>query len=172
MTEPSPRLGGVPAPLKTAVSEQTALVFQEHEIRTLTEIGFLAAGQGHFTQAEHIFLGLSKLRPQKAFPFIGLAVTYLNQRLAQHAVTLLQATTLTAPQEHEQLQVWLGFALQQAGSPHAAQLILQQFIASSTLSENEPLQQLARGLLAPSRATPSHALHEPNSALPPTQRPL
>lgn len=151
MTETvSPAESDVSSASHQAVSQQTALVLDSDEIRTLTEIGFLAAGNGYVDQAQRIFNALRLIRPDRAFPLIGLAVTFMNARQIPRAVRLLESVILTCPAEQAQRNAWLGFALQQNGHQHASHQLLETVLAnaSSGNPDADPqLAALARALL-------------------------
>ncbi|HLU14370.1 MAG TPA: hypothetical protein VKZ71_00905 [Burkholderiaceae bacterium] len=123
---------------KQAVSLQTALVLETDEVRTLTEIGFLAAGNGFFDEACRIFNALKLIRPDRAFPLVGLAVAHLNAGHTTQAVALLENTQLTDPAEQAVCNTWRGFALQQAGHQHAAHTLLQAVIAAGQAPSDAP----------------------------------
>lgn len=154
----SPESGAQPAS-KQAVSSQTALVLESHEIRTLTEIGFLAAGNGYIEQALCIFNALRLIRPERAFPLIGLAVTRMNTGQTRHAVQLLEAARLSCPTEQAQCDAWLGFALQQSGHHHAGRQRLETVLANTGAADPQ-LVALAQALLNRNAAT----MARPNTA--------
>jgi len=107
-------LAAPPADNAGAVSEQTAVVLSADEIRLLTEIGFVAAGRGDVPRARQVFEALAVLRPQRAFPRIGLAVALLNAGQAREAVEVLERAPLQDAEERAMLDAWRGFALQLA----------------------------------------------------------
>lgn len=112
-----------------AVSKETALAFLKEDLHMLVEVGFLGAAQGDVPRAERIFKALALVRPDRAYPLIGLAVAYLNARRANDAVRLLErAPALSDPGERQVLDVWRGFALQQAGSLHASRRLLEEVV--------------------------------------------
>lgn len=63
---------------------------QPPDVRLLTELGFVAAGAGLHRQARTVFEGLLALRPERAFPYIGLATVDLNSSQAESARHWLQ----------------------------------------------------------------------------------
>ena len=86
------------------------------EIRLLTEVGFLAAGRGYVSRAERIFGALQRLRPQRAFAPIGLAMAYMNVgRHDEAAGILAYAAAQVEPAEQAELDAFRGLALQLAG---------------------------------------------------------
>jgi thioredoxin-like negative regulator of GroEL len=100
---------------KKAVSEETAFVLEADDARFLTEVGMLAASSGDLSHADAIFNALRLLRPDRAYPLVGLAVARLNAGRAAEAVRLLDSVRLDDPEEHATVQAWLGLALQLAG---------------------------------------------------------
>ena len=75
----------------------------------------LAAGTGDLKRAGAIFGALCRLRPDRAYPLVGLAVAYLNAGRAADAVRLLEDARLQNPDERGVLLAWRGLALQLAG---------------------------------------------------------
>jgi len=90
-------------------------VLEAGDARFLTEIGMLAAGRGDVTHADTIFNALRRLRPDRAYPLVGLAVARLNSGRAAEAARLLQDADLADPQERAVARAWCGLALQLAG---------------------------------------------------------
>ncbi len=113
------------------------------EIKLLTEVGFLAASRGDTKRAKGIFSGLQQLRPQRAFAYIGLAVALMNTGRHDEAATLLtNAVERVDSDERDEVNAFLGFALQlagrtseslralhAAGESHLAQMMLGQCAA-------------------------------------------
>lgn len=86
------------------------------EIKLLTEVGFLAASRGDAKRAKGIFIGLQKLRPQRAFAYVGLAVALMNTGRHDEAATLLtNAVERVDLEEQGEVNAFLGLALQLAG---------------------------------------------------------
>lgn len=63
---------------------------QSADIRLLTELGFVATAAGLHQQATIIFEGLRAMRPHRAFPYIGLATTLLNEGQPESAESVLR----------------------------------------------------------------------------------
>lgn len=59
------------------------------DARLLSDIGFVAASSGQTRQAVQIFQSLTLVRPMRAFPYLGLALTHLNAKDAAAAVSAL-----------------------------------------------------------------------------------
>ncbi|WP_276807908.1 hypothetical protein [Castellaniella defragrans] len=90
-------------------------MLEADDARFLTEVGMLAAGCGDVPHADTIFNALRRLRPDRAYPLIGLAVARLNAGRAAEAARLLQDAGLADPEERAVAQAWCGLALQLAG---------------------------------------------------------
>jgi hypothetical protein len=60
------------------------------DIRLLTEIGFLGAGAGLPRTVEKLFRAMMVIRPRRAFAYIGLATTHLNQSDPAQALQVMQ----------------------------------------------------------------------------------
>ncbi len=99
-----------------AASAEPAFVLDAPDARFLTEVGMLAAGRGDMARADRIFTVLRRLRPDRAFPLLGLAVARLNAGRASEAVGLLREVHLPDPDEQAVVQSWCGLALQLAGN--------------------------------------------------------
>ena len=84
------------------------------QVRLLTEVGMVAAGRGFPRQAREIFEGLRILRPERPFPYVGLAVASLNAGDANEAVRILEREGLAACPGDPELRAFLGLALQLA----------------------------------------------------------
>lgn len=111
--DPSPP--GAQSPGLEAVSAETAFVLEAEDARFLAEIGMLAAGRGDLGRADRIFGFLRQVRPERAFPLVGLAVARLNAGRAAEAARLLQGVDLADLSEQAVVQSWCGLALQLAG---------------------------------------------------------
>ncbi|MFA5487775.1 MAG: hypothetical protein WC284_01040 [Candidimonas sp.] len=138
-----------------AVSSETALAFLKENLNMLAEVGFLGAARGDVARAERIFKPLALVRPGRAFPLIGLAVAYMNAGRAIDAVRILEgAPSLSDPAERQVLDVWRGFALQQAGNLHASRRLLERVVRQADQGGETDPQALAmaRALLGAKRS--------------------
>ena len=99
-------------------------MLDKDDARLLAEIGMMAAGRGDLARADAIFGGLRLLRPERAYPLIGLAVARLNIDRAAEAAQLLESAVLAEPEEYALVQGWRGFALQLAGRSAESQRVL------------------------------------------------
>ncbi len=135
-------------------------MLESSEIRLLTEIGFLAGGRGQFEQARTIFDALIQLRPERAFPYVGLAMALLNAGRADEAVARLASArqslesviraagaspnTQALRDEHATLSAYYGLALQMAGHSAESSKILG-VLAHRT--GDDPAGRIARSML-------------------------
>ena len=106
-------------------------MLEAKDARMLAEVGMLAAGRGDLKRAETIFVGLRLLRPDRAYPLVGLAVARMNAGHAGDAAQLLEPIRLAEPEEQALVQAWRGFALQLAGRSAESQRVLSVAAASS-----------------------------------------
>lgn len=97
-------------------------------IHLLSQIGFLAAGQGDAPRALRIFEALALLRPERAFPFVGIASAFMNTGRAEEAVQRLQAVSLPAGAESDMLEAFKGLALQLAGRSGESAYVLRKLV--------------------------------------------
>lgn len=90
-------------------------MLEADDARFLTEIGMLAAGRGDVRRADPIFNALRRVRPDRAYPLVGLAVARLNAGRAAEAARLLEDVEFADPEEQALARAWCGLALQLAG---------------------------------------------------------
>jgi hypothetical protein len=90
------------------------------DVRLLSAIGFMAAKSGCLVPALRIFESLHLLRPQAAFPLIGMAVAYMAVAMPGEAVHVLRERASECCLGTDDLRPWLCLALQQSGNQHAA----------------------------------------------------
>lgn len=135
-------------------------MLESSDIRLLTEIGFLAGGRGQFEQARTIFDALIHLRPERAFPYVGLAMALLNAGRADEAVVHLASArrrvqsmmggagsspgALALRDEHATLDAYYGLALQMAGHSAESSKILAGLTQRPA---NDPAGRIARSML-------------------------
>jgi tetratricopeptide (TPR) repeat protein len=110
-----------------------AEVLSSDDIQLLTGLAFVASGAGLSLQAAQIFESLARLRPTRAFPYVGMAVLHLNRQQTSQAVEALERgeRLLSDPQnpepaEHGILLAWKGLALHLAGRESESIRALQQ----------------------------------------------
>jgi hypothetical protein len=91
-------------------------VLQPEAIRLLTEVGFLAGARGDLGCARAIFGALERCRPAAAFPYIGLAMAFLNRREHDAALrTLERGLKMADAGQVAELHAVRAFALHLAG---------------------------------------------------------
>lgn len=97
------------------------------DAKLLTEIGFIAAYQGDVDRADAVFDGLARLRPDRAYPWIGKTLARFHVGRAHEAAQLLeqQLVSMTDANEIELLRVWRGMALQLSGHASQARTLLE-----------------------------------------------
>jgi len=143
-------------------------VLAGEDIRLLAEIGYLACGAGRLKSAREIFEGLHVLRPDRAFPFIGLAMASMAAGAPQDAVSVLRDRGLVASPDDNEIKVFLGLALTLASRNHESRRILSEVAAAP--GDAGPEQRLAEKLLE--HAGTSHASGPAaDTALAPASRP-
>lgn len=119
--------------------------FETAVVRRLTEVGFLACGQGRFDEATTIFDALREARPQSEYPLIGLAVLELARNNADGAVAVLRRQALSAFPDSATVKAFLGFALFAQGHRQESRAILEPLVADATTGAE--VLALARGVL-------------------------
>lgn len=122
-------------------------VLDAAEAKLLTELGFIAAYQGDVDRADAVFGGLARVRPGRAYPWIGKALARFHVGRAEEAAMLLEKQALlTHEQDIALLQAWRGMALQLSGHSSQAHSLLEKVAAGK-----EPGCELARALLGVSQ---------------------
>lgn len=106
------------------------------DIQLLTQVGFLAAGQGEVAKSQRIFNALALLRPEHAFPHIGIACALMNAGQASLAAQRLSHVHLPAGDEADMIDAFHALALQLAGHTHQSTHLLEQ-VAQRTLTHAE-----------------------------------
>ncbi|MBS1196641.1 MAG: hypothetical protein H6R18_426 [Proteobacteria bacterium] len=106
------------------------------EIRVLTEVGFVAAGRGDVQRAERIFSALQRLRPHRAFAYIGQAMAYMNTGRSEDSAKILgHAVGSVDPDERAEIEAFRGLALQLAGRTSESLRALRAAASSSSLAQ-------------------------------------
>lgn len=137
------------------------LLLETEDVQLLTRIGFIAAGRADVKRAEVIFGALSRVRPERAFAYVGLAVACLNAGRAADAVAHLEKAQPAAGEEADMVRAFLGLSLQLDARASEATRVLRQL--ASTPNDTEPTEgaALAKRLLgevtpAPATFSTSH----------------
>ncbi len=104
-----------------AKKNEVGFDLKSNDIRLLAAIGFASARSGLAEQSRKIFEGLASVRPQSAFPYIGLAMASLCVGEPERAASILRNRGLPNCPDDLELRVWLAIALKYSGqSAHAA----------------------------------------------------
>lgn len=82
----------------------------------MTEVGFLAAGRGDVQRSEVIFGALQRLRADRSFAWVGLALCYVNAGRADDGARLLERhADFVVAEERPEMHAFRALALQLAG---------------------------------------------------------
>lgn len=82
----------------------------------MTEIGLLAAGRGDVQRSEVIFGALQRLRADRSFAWVGLALCYLNAGRADDGARLLERhADFVVAEDRPEMHAFRALALQLAG---------------------------------------------------------
>ena len=127
------------------------------DVNLLTQIGFLAASRGDAKRAEVIFGALLRVRAERAFPHIGLAMTWLNAGRAGDAVAHLRNVSLADKEDNDLVQAFLGLALQLDARASEAQRVLTSVAQTAENTHATEGALLAQRLLGQSATTPQTA---------------
>jgi predicted Zn-dependent protease len=101
-------------------------------LRLLVEIGFLAESRGMLFEAETIFEGVSKYRPNSAYPLIGKASVIMNKGEFKEAISILSNAPYQDNKEKELRDSYLGKALKLAGYNNEANNVLKNVKENGT----------------------------------------
>jgi len=115
------------------------------QVRTLTEIGMMAAGHGYTAEATAIFESLRVLRPNRPFAYVGLAVTSMNSGKPDEAVRVLESEGLAACPGDGDIRAFLGLALTLSQRSAEARRVLEALLAEQPEAESA---RMARALLS------------------------
>jgi len=130
------------APVADPLSVSSAFVLAADDAKLLTEIGFLAAYRGDVDRTDVIFDALARIRPGRAYPWVGKAVARFHVGRADEAASFLERVQATDEEEAALLQAWFGLALQLSGHAAQARTVLEQLTEGAG-----PGHVLARSLL-------------------------
>jgi hypothetical protein len=112
-------------------------------VRTLMEVGMLAAGCGLHEHARTIFEGLEAVRPTSEGPPIGKALIHMNRNEQDAAVGILRDVLARHPASLE-AKMMLGLALKMAGRNAECGSVIKELEGSG----DAKAQSFAAGLLA------------------------
>lgn len=115
------------------------------EISLLAELGFMAATAGFVVPAIRIFQGLLVLRADHSFPYIGLAVARLYVGAFNDAVRVLREDANAVQHGRDEIELYLGLALQLAGQPKESASLLYALLERGGLDADQ--QPLAESVL-------------------------
>lgn len=91
----------------------------------MTEAGLLAAGLGDVERAEAIFGALARVRAERSFAYVGLALCYLNAGHADDGARLLeQHADFVVPEDRPEMHAFRALVLQLAGRHSESQRAL------------------------------------------------
>lgn len=138
---------------------------QSDDVRLMTEVGMVAAASGQHGSAVTIFEALLRLRPRRAFPYIGLATTFLNEGQPEEAESFLRRGLLMlSPGSHEPhafddkaqwaedralLESFHGLALQLCGRTAESRQALERCLAIQGEGAGARMARLMLGLPQP-----------------------
>jgi thioredoxin-like negative regulator of GroEL len=109
---------------------------ESEDVRTLTDLGFLAISRGMHAQAAAIFDGVKAIRPAQEAGFIGSALVDLAKGQIDAAIRTLRTLPPT-----DAARVFLAIALSRRGDRTEARDILTELLRSAA---DTPYGALAR----------------------------
>lgn len=112
-------------------------------VRTLMEVGMLAAVCGLHEHAQTIFEGLEAVRPTSEGPPIGKALIHMSRNEHEAAAGMLRDVSAKHPASLE-AKMMLGLALRMAGRNAECSSVIKELEASG----DAKAQSFAAGLLA------------------------
>lgn len=123
-------------------------LLKQEELRTLTDIGFIAASRGLQDHAAVIFEAVRVLRPEGEAGYLGLSMVDILKGNPAAAV----ATLKKAP-ESDAVNTFLGIALVQSSDIQNGRQVLQSVVKESA---DSPFARIATETLASVDATIAH----------------
>lgn len=137
-----------------SIPKDTETELNVQEIKWLTEMAFITPQLGDVKTALIILRALLLCRPNEAFPYIGLATTYLGIGKCKEAIQLLEKTLLQHPNNAE-MKALLAMALKLDSRNAEADRLLNEVLKSKTADNNkESVFALAEALLKPDSINP------------------
>ncbi|MGI4982184.1 MAG: hypothetical protein ACRYGL_02425 [Janthinobacterium lividum] len=130
-------------PRPPALDEVSADPLTSVEVGLLTEVGFLASAAGDVERAGMIFAALMALRPRRAFPYIGLALAWLNAGKPAEAVMVFERAPPVDAAELPDLAIYHALALQLASRLGESRRVLA---AIDPALASPVVRRLARGM--------------------------
>lgn len=121
-------------------------LLEEGDVRLLAQAGFLAAGVGDVARARVVFDALRPLRPDRAWPWLGVASALLNARKPAEAARLLEPVQLPHAGEQAMVRAFLGLALQLDERSGESLRVLRAVAADAAVADSEGAR-LARRML-------------------------
>jgi thioredoxin-like negative regulator of GroEL len=109
------------------------------DVRTLTDLGFIAVSYGHDTKAAAIFAGVRAARPTQEAGFIGGALVNLARGEIEAAINTLRSLPPT-----DAARTFLAIALNRSGDRAAAREVLNDVVKTA---DETSYARLARQLL-------------------------
>jgi hypothetical protein len=98
-------------------------------VKSLMEIGIVAAGSGLRDHARAIFEGLAAVRPESDGPAIGLALIDLGRSEHEAAIGRLREAVAQHPESLDS-KMFLGLALKLAGRNAECGRVVEELVAS------------------------------------------
>ena len=119
---------------------------QDGDVRLLAQAGFMAAGVGDVARARVVFEALQPLRPDQAWPWLGIASALMNARKPAEAASLLEPVRLADAGQQAMLRAFLGLALQLDERSGESLRVLRAVAFDTTVADSEGAR-LARRML-------------------------
>lgn len=112
-------------------------------------MGFIAAGRADLPRAECIFGALMRVRPQRAFAYVGLSSAWLNAGHAAQAAQVLERARphLAAGEDADTVGAFWALALQMDGRSSESQRVLQSLLDVAAPGADNDGLRLARRML-------------------------
>ena len=87
----------------------------EKLIKTLADIGFMASSAGLPKHAFAIFNAIEKARPDSVLPYLGFALEFMNKKMNQEALEVLEKQALPKAPDDPSVKAFIGMALMLEG---------------------------------------------------------
>ena len=116
----------------------------DNTIKTIADIGFMAATNGMSKHAFGIFCALEKVRPDSVLPSLGFATVFINKKMNQEALEILHKEALPKDPDSPAVKAFIGLALMLEGRNKESEDTLN----AAKKSKDEQARAMAEELLA------------------------
>ncbi|MGI9276954.1 MAG: tetratricopeptide repeat protein [Endozoicomonas sp.] len=111
-------------------------------IRKVADIGFMASSAGLPKHAFAIFNAIEKARPDSTLPYLGFALEFMNKKMNQEALEILEKQALPKAPDDPSIKAFIGMVLMLEGRNKESEDYL-----TAALNTDEPEVKVMAGEL-------------------------